>query len=117
MTITITRTYTFEAAHRLPRVPAGHKCKRLHGHHYVLVVEVGGAIDPAKGWAMDFAEVDHVVKPLVQRLDHHLLNEVPGLENPTAETIVQWISARLAALPLVSLVLNETPRSQAKWVP
>lgn len=115
--ITITRSYTFEAAHALPNVPDGHKCKRLHGHHYELVVEVGGEIDAVKGWAMDFAEVDAVVKPLIEILDHHFLNDIAGLDNPTAESIVSWCADYLGALPLVSLTLNETPRSQARWTP
>lgn len=105
----IYREFTFEAAHRLPNVPAGHKCARLHGHSYRVVIHVAEEVDPKTGWVMDFAEIKKAFAPLSEQLDHHYLNEVPGLENPTSEVIARWIWARLIdQLPLSQVVVKET---------
>ena len=90
----ICRQYKFDSAHRLPFVPEGHKCSRLHGHTYILEVFVEGEIND-KGWVIDFADIDSVVKPIIKQLDHFYLNEISGLENPTAENIAVWIKTRL----------------------
>jgi len=92
----IFREFTFEAAHRLPNVPAGHKCARLHGHSYRVLVRVEGAIDPILGWVQDFGELKEAWKPVEAELDHYYLNDVPGLENPTSERLAEWIWSRLA---------------------
>lgn len=105
----IFREFTFEAAHRLPQVPADHKCFRLHGHSYRLEVHVQGKVDPTAGWVMDFADIKAVVKPMIDQLDHYYLNEVPGLENPTSENLARWTWDRLTgALPLAAIVVRET---------
>lgn len=90
------REFTFEAAHRLPNVPDGHKCARLHGHSYRVEVRVGGEVGAETGWVLDFADISEAFKPLHAILDHHYLNEVPGLENPTSEVLAGWIWDRLA---------------------
>ncbi len=87
----------FEAAHFLPRVPAGHRCARMHGHSYVVSVAVEGPLDPTLGWVLDYADLDAALAPLVAQLDHQVLNELPGLENPTSEAIAIWLWDRLAA--------------------
>ncbi|MDP9049533.1 MAG: 6-carboxytetrahydropterin synthase QueD [Acidobacteriota bacterium] len=106
----IFKEFTFEAAHRLPNVPQGHKCSRLHGHSFRVEIHVSGAVDPQTGWLMDFADVGAAFKPLHRMLDHNYLNEIPGLENPTSEGIAQWIWERLApALPgLSKIIVRET---------
>ena len=93
----IYKTFTFEAAHRLPNVPPGHKCARLHGHSFQVTVHVQGPLLAHAGWVMDFADLKAVVKPLIEELDHAYLNEIPGLENPTSEVIARWIWRRLTA--------------------
>ncbi len=85
------KEFTFEAAHRLPNVPEGHKCARLHGHSFRVRVTVRGAVDPRAGWVADFADLSAAFRPLHDRLDHRYLNEVPGLENPTSENLARWI--------------------------
>ena len=87
--------FSFEAAHRLPNVPPEHKCARLHGHSFHVRVTVTGPVDQALGWVIDFADVKQAFAPLHAVLDHHYLNEVPGLENPTSEILAQWIWKRL----------------------
>jgi 6-pyruvoyltetrahydropterin/6-carboxytetrahydropterin synthase len=100
----------FEAAHLLPNVPEGHKCRRLHGHSFVVVVYITGKVDPHPGWIMDFGDVKSAFSPLYDQLDHRYLNEIPGLENPTSENLARWIWARLKpSLPLLSkVVVKET---------
>src|SRR4026208_1056162 len=87
----IFRAFTIEAAHRLPNVPAGHKCARLHGHSFRIELHVAGPVDARAGWVMDFADVRAAFQPVFDRIDHQLLNEIPGLENPTSENLARWI--------------------------
>lgn len=87
----IFKEFRFEAAHRLPNVPEGHKCARLHGHSFRVRVTVDGPVDPRTGWVMDFADLSAAMRPLHDRLDHRYLNEIAGLENPTSEVLARWI--------------------------
>ena len=101
--------FGFEAAHRLPRVPEGHKCGRLHGHSYRVEIRIRGEVDSATGMVLDFADVKTAFAPLRDRLDHHYLNEVDGLDNPTSENLARWIWTRLSpSLPLAQVVVRET---------
>ena len=113
----IRKTFVIEAAHRLPKVPADHKCSRLHGHSFRIDVTVSGAIDPAKGWVMDYADIKRVFQPTFDRLDHHYLNDVPGLENPTSEILAMWVWDRLKPeLPqLSSVIVHETCTTAAEY--
>ena len=108
------RSYRFEAAHFLPKVPPGHKCARMHGHSYQIEVAIEGEIDPERGWVVDFAAIDEHAAPLVRALDHQILNELDGLANPTSELLAAWWGPRLApTLPgLVEIVVSETPTSR-----
>lgn len=104
------KQFTFESAHRLPHVPPGHKCGRLHGHSFSVTVHVRGPVDPESGWVMDFGDIKKAFQPLLDRLDHYCLNEIEGLENPTSEVLARWIWRRLKPrLPLLSdVVIRET---------
>jgi len=108
--VNIFRVFTVEAAHRLPNVPAGHKCQRLHGHSFRIELHISGPVDAHSGWVMDFADVRVAFQPTFDRLDHHYLNEIPGLENPTSENLARWIWAELKpTLPMLSkVVVHET---------
>jgi 6-pyruvoyltetrahydropterin/6-carboxytetrahydropterin synthase len=106
----IWKEFGFEAAHRLPHVPDGHKCARLHGHSFRVEVRVDGPIREPEGWVMDFADLKAAWRPLDEALDHRYLNDVPGLENPTSEALARWIWERLRpTLPALSaVVVRET---------
>ena len=111
------KIFQIEAAHRLPNVPADHKCARLHGHSFRIAVHVAGEVDRDLGWVQDFADISAAFEPVRKRLDHYYLNEVPGLENPTSENIAAWIWNELAeTLPLLSkVVVNETCTSGCSY--
>jgi|TARA_B110000438_G_C15197599_1_gene387258 6-pyruvoyltetrahydropterin/6-carboxytetrahydropterin synthase len=113
----IIQEFTFEAAHYLPKVPNDHKCRRLHGHSFRVALTIGGEIDEKKGWVIDFAEIETIFQPLLDTLDHHYLNEIPGLENPTSEIITRWIWQKIKPnLPGLSKVkLWETCESQCVY--
>ena len=104
------KTFRFEAAHWLPNVPEGHKCRRMHGHSFRVTVVVEGNIDPEAGWLMDYGVISKAFAPLDAQLDHYLLNEIEGLANPTSEMLSIWIWDRLSdALPsLFEVVVEET---------
>lgn len=105
MKTSIFKEFVFEAAHRLPNVPEGHKCGRLHGHSFKFSVELSGDVDPVTGWIMDFGDVKAVIAPMYDALDHRYLNDIPGLENPTSENLAGWIFKTLKpSLPLVKSV-------------
>lgn len=106
----IYKTFTFEAAHLLPNVPPGHKCERLHGHSFRVELRVEGKVGEPSGWVMDFADLEAAFEPILAVLDHHYLNEIEGLENPTSEVLARWIWKRLKpGLPGLSQVtLRET---------
>ena len=106
----IFREFNFEAAHRLPNAPPGHKCLRLHGHSFRCEVHVLGPVDPHYGWVLDFGELKAAVAPVLDQLDHQYLNDIAGLENPTSESLARWIwTALRPRLPLLAaIVVRET---------
>ena len=106
LTTRIGRSYRFESAHHLPHLPDGHKCKNLHGHNYRLEIVVRGSLD-ARGFVRDFAEIDAEVTPLIRQVDHKLLNDIEGLENPTAEIIAAWFMARIGGCERVRIYEND----------
>src|SRR6185436_18136076 len=106
MKIELRKSFQFEAAHLLPHLPETHKCRRLHGHSFKVEIALRGDCDPKLGWLMDYAEIKDIFKPLWEQLDHHYLNEIHGLENPTSENIASWIWSRLQPqLPLLAEVV------------
>jgi 6-pyruvoyltetrahydropterin/6-carboxytetrahydropterin synthase len=115
--VELVKDFRFEAAHFLPNVPEGHKCRRIHGHSFRGEVAVRGPLDPLLGWVMDFADLKRVVGPVVDRLDHYLLNDIDGLENPTSERVAVWIWNTLAShLPMLHRVtIEETCTSRCHY--
>jgi 6-pyruvoyltetrahydropterin/6-carboxytetrahydropterin synthase len=110
MIVELVKEIPFEAAHRLPKVPEGHKCARLHGHSFKCEVAVRGEVDDRTGWFIDYADIIDAFEPIRKRLDHYYLNEIEGLENPTSEILAHWIWERLnGQLPgLHRITIRET---------
>ncbi|MDE0733573.1 MAG: 6-carboxytetrahydropterin synthase QueD [Gammaproteobacteria bacterium] len=113
----IFKEFSFEAAHRLPNVPSGHKCFRLHGHSFALRISVEGDVGAESGWVMDFSDISNAFEPILKQLDHYYLNEIEGLENPTSENVARWIWERLQpGLPQLSEVeIRETCTSGCSY--
>lgn len=106
----IYKVFSIEAAHLLPNVPSGHKCRRLHGHSFRVEIHVSGEMGPESGWLMDFAQIGDAFQPIFAQLDHNYLNDIEGLSNPTSENLAKWIWKRLhTSLPELSkVVIQET---------
>ena len=104
------KEFIFEAAHRLPHVPEGHKCGRLHGHSFRAELHVRGEVDPHTGWFIDFADIKAAFRPYYAMLDHNYLNDIEGLENPMSENLARWIWERIKPeIPgLCRVVVRET---------
>jgi 6-pyruvoyltetrahydropterin/6-carboxytetrahydropterin synthase len=115
--VKISQAFRFEAAHVLPHVAEDHRCRQLHGHSYRVELRLEGPVNPATGFVADFFAIEAAFKPLLQRLDHRYLNDIEGLENPTAENIAVWIWERTKpALPhLARVVVFETPDCFAEY--
>jgi len=115
--VELVKDFRFEAAHFLPNVPEGHKCRRTHGHSFRGEIAVRGPVDPKLGWVMDFADLKKAVDPIVTELDHYLLNDIEGLENPTSELLAIWLWKRLASkVPnLFRVTIEETCTSRCHY--
>lgn len=117
MRVRLSKSFTFEAAHWLPTFPEGHKCRRLHGHSFKFDVIVEGEVAPEKGYLVDYGDIKAAANPIVKELDHYLLNEIKGLENPTSEMIAKWLFDRIKKeLPMLSAVIvYETCTSSCEY--
>lgn len=115
--MTIYKSFTFDSAHKLTKVPAGHKCATMHGHTYQLTVFVAGEPDES-GMLIDYADLAGAVAPIVAQLDHQTLNDIHGLHNPTTEVLAPWIGLRVrAALPGrdISIEVKESSTTGCLW--
>lgn len=90
MRVKIGKKFDFDAAHFLPKVHPLHKCHRMHGHTYVVELICEGEVG-ADGMVCDYADIAAAWEPLHRLLDHRVLNEVAGLENPTTEMLAPFI--------------------------
>lgn len=113
----IVQAFTFEAAHRLPNVPQTHRCYRMHGHSYRVELKLEGPVDAHTGFVADFFDVEAAFGPILKELDHYTLNDIEGLENPTAEHIAMWIYKRTKPVvpTLAAVAVYETPMSWAEY--
>jgi 6-pyruvoyltetrahydropterin/6-carboxytetrahydropterin synthase len=111
--MTIYKEFEFDAAHRLTQVPEGHKCSNLHGHTFKLTVFLRGEVNPDRGWVVDYGEIKEVMEPIMEQLDHSVLNDLPGIQNPTSENLCVWIWDRIkpAISQLWQIELKETKSS------
>lgn len=119
--VTVCKQYEFSAAHDLPLVPENHRCRNLHGHNYVVEVEVNASV-LINGMVMDFFGLDQIMEEIIKTIDHRYLNHIIGLENPTAENISIWIGKKvenrlrflLNNVNLTRLRVYETPTCWAE---
>lgn len=111
--MTIFKQFTFDSAHFLPNVPSEHKCRQIHGHTYQLTIFIQGPLDAHLGWVDDFAVIKNEVKKIIEIVDHKMLNNIEGLENPTCELLAKWLWDQIRMkIPLLKKIeLYETPTS------
>jgi 6-pyruvoyltetrahydropterin/6-carboxytetrahydropterin synthase len=101
----------FESALRLIRAPQGDPRRRLHGHSYLLRLHLRAPLDEVMGWTVDYGDVKALFKPAYKRLDHHLLDELPGIDSPDPARLALWMREEVAGvLPQLDRIdLQETP--------
>lgn len=105
MVVELSQRFDFEAAHTLDRRIDAAPSKRIHGHTYHAEVALRGEPDPHTGMLMDLGYFRRVLADVRELFDHHLLNEVAGLERPTLEGLCAFIAAQLrTALPQLAWV-------------
>lgn len=111
--------FQIESARFLPNLDSSHPCSRMHGHSFKIILTLCGPLDPKLGWVMDYHEITKVMQPLLKELDHRVLNEVKGLENPTSELLAKWIfDHAVKGLPLLKEVnVSETPTTECVYRP
>lgn len=115
----IFKDFSFDAAHRLPKVPVGHKCGNLHGHTYRVRVWLVGTVGDDTGWVIDYAEIARAWDACCGHLDHAFLNDIPGLENPTTEILSAYIFRALALngrMPMHSVEVYESATTGCVYI-
>lgn len=116
---TITKQFAFSASHQLCGLEEDHPCARLHGHNYIVEVELKGATLDERGFVRDYRELGPLKRLIDDEFDHRHLNEVLGHDHPTAEQLAlffyEWAHDRW---PEVSAVrVSETPKTWAEYRP
>ncbi|MER5385351.1 6-carboxytetrahydropterin synthase [Streptomyces sp. NPDC002688] len=119
--LSITKEFHFSASHQLAHLPPGHPCGRLHGHNYIVVLELSAAPEQLTkpGFVRDYGELAVFKKWIDDTIDHRHLNDVLGDENPSAEHIAMWIHRTWSAdFPeLTAVRVSETPKTWATYRP
>jgi 6-pyruvoyltetrahydropterin/6-carboxytetrahydropterin synthase len=113
----VTKDFRFEAAHTLPSLPEGHKCRQMHGHSFKVEISIEGEVDESVGWVYDHKKISEAMAPLLDVLDHAYLNDIEGLESPTIERMAGWFWKKLSPqLPgLAEIVIFETPTARCSF--
>tara|TARA_B100001093_G_scaffold484995_1_gene518928 strand:+ start:444 stop:800 length:357 start_codon:yes stop_codon:yes gene_type:complete len=107
----IYKNFFFDAAHYMPNFPKDHKYRKIHGHSYELKIHIHGDLTAENEWVMDLENINKHVDPLLKLIDHNLLNDIKGLENPTSENIAKWFWKELKKkIPSISKVEINRPR-------
>lgn len=110
------RRYIFQSAHRLPNVPMGHKCGRMHGHGFEVIVHANQNVGTGD-LSIDYDHLDEIWAPLHHQLNYGCLNDLPGLQNPTSEMLSSWLWERIKPqLPELSwITVYETASCGANY--
>lgn len=109
--------FQIESARYLPHLPENHPCRRMHGHSFKIILTLQGTIEPKIGWVQDYNEINEIMRPILLQIDHRILNEVSGLENPTSELLALWIyeHAKPNLTLLKSVTIMETPSTECTY--
>ncbi len=109
--------FQIESARFLPHLEKTHPCSRMHGHSFKIILTLVGDLDPKLGWVVDYNDIQKTMKPILEQIDHRVLNEVAGLENPTSELLAKWIFDKaLVLLPILkSVSILETSLTECTY--
>lgn len=109
--------FQIESARFLPHLPKEHPCSRMHGHSFKIILTLVGDLDPKIGWVIDYNDIQAAMKPLLEQIDHRVLNDVEGLENPTSELLAVWLyeRARKVLPQLTKVTIAETPLTECSY--
>lgn len=121
----ITKEFHFSASHQLLHLAAeapNHQCARLHGHNYVVVLELEAAHLDRFGFVRDYGQLAPVKAYIDQQLDHRHLNDVldsPAGSRTTAERLAAYLWAKFKPIvpELVAVRVSETPKTWAEYRP
>ncbi len=115
--IEIKKTFEIESARFLPFLPKSHPCSQTHGHSFKVTLTLRGLVDAKLGWLLDYNDIDKLVAPVLKRIDHKLLNKVPGLSNPTTENLSVWLynTIKPKCDELVQVTLKETSDTECSF--
>lgn len=117
----ISKEFAFSASHQLDGLPPDHQCARLHGHNYVVRVELRSDDLDRTGFVLDYGELAPIKELIDTQLDHRHLNDILPM-NPTAEAMAKWLTEAVrGAVPVpprarVSVAVSETPKTWATYV-
>lgn len=116
-TIEIKKSFSIESARFLPNLPKSHPCAHTHGHSFKITLRLQGPLNASIGWLVDYNDIAKIAHPVLKKIDHKLLNEVPGLANPTTENITIWLYEKLKrSLPeLVQVTVSETSDTECSF--
>jgi 6-pyruvoyltetrahydropterin/6-carboxytetrahydropterin synthase len=117
MIVELKQHFQIESARFLPNLPKSHPCSNVHGHSFKIILTLKGPVDEKLGWLMDYHEINQVMQPILKELDHKVLNEVAGLENPTSENLSKWIYDKviLKISILTEVNISETPTTECVY--
>lgn len=109
--------FRIESSRFLPHLPEAHPCHRMHGHSFLITLRLIGTQHPVTGWVRDYHEIELTLRPLKDQLDHRILNEVPGLSNPTSENLAKWIFEHASPLlpELIQVTVSETSTTECTY--
>ncbi|WP_259782231.1 6-carboxytetrahydropterin synthase QueD [Aestuariispira ectoiniformans] len=115
----ISKEFHFSASHQLKGLPEDHPCARLHGHNYIVVVELESEALNHVGFVRDYRELGPLKSYIDDELDHRHLNDVLGDDQVTAELMAKHLYDWCKAIwPETSAVrISETPKTWAEYRP
>lgn len=117
MILELRQTFHIESARYLPNLPPGHPCSQMHGHSFKITLIWRAPKDPHVGWVHDYHMISEKMQPLLKTLDHKILNEVPGLENPTSENLCIYLFEKIQTwLPeIYQVIVSETHNTECRY--
>lgn len=117
MKFELRQQFRIESARFLPGLPEAHPCRQMHGHGFQITLRLVGEKQEKPGWVRDYHEIETKVKPLLSMIDHKVLNDVPGLENPSSENLSYWLFEKIKKeIPeLIQVIVSETPSTECRY--